>query len=195
VKTNFFGRIRMNIQSRKAAFLLAAAAIAGALAAVGAHPQPIPVLAARAAQPAHTCQNIQLAVSAQSSEGAAGTIGVIYRIHNLHGQSCTLGGYPGVQFLDRSFTSLPTTVIRGGGDVGNVPARTVTLGAYGNAYFALFYTDVPATGAPPCATASYLMVFAPNDFLPVVTYATPHGGIHECSGRIHVSPVTTQPTF
>ncbi len=122
-------------------------------------------------QSARTCQNLQLLIRAQSSSGAAGTIGIIYRIHNMSNQPCTLTGYPGVQFLDRNFQSLPTAVHRGGGMVGSIPVRSIAIGAFGNAYFALFYSDVPAVNQPPCATAGYLMIFAPNDFLPVVTYA------------------------
>ena len=175
--------------------LLLVASLTAALALpVAAQPHLVPV-PAHAAQAPHPCQNIQLLVSAHSSEGAAGTIAVIYRIHNLRNQPCTLSGYPGVQFLDRNFASLPTTVYRGGGKVGNVPVRTLTLGPSGNAYFALFYSDVPTSGAPPCADARYLMIFAPNTYLPVVTYAAPGGALHECAGIVHVSPVTAQPTY
>ena len=175
--------------------LLVVSIIAVLVVPLGVRSQLSLVQAAPAAQSARTCQNIQLLIRAQTSQGAAGTIGVIYRIHNLQSQPCTLSGYPGVQFLDRHFASLPTTVHRGGGDVGNVPVRTVTLSPYGNAYFALFYSDVPTINAPPCATAPYLMIFGPNNYLPVVTYAVPGGSITECSGNIHVSPVTAQPTY
>lgn len=155
-----------------------------------------PVEAARSVQPLRTCQNVQLLVRAQSSNGAAGTIGIIYRIHNMWGQACTLSGYPGIQLLDRNFQSLPTTVHRGGGFVGNVPPKPVRVGPHGNAYFALFYSDVPTSNQPPCATARYLMIIAPNDFLPVVTYAFTNGGsIHECTGNLHVTPVTARPTY
>lgn len=175
--------------------LVVVASIAAALilpVAAQPHPTLVPV---HAAQAPHPCQNIQLVVSAQSSQGAAGTIAVIYRIHNLRSRACTLTGYPGVQFLDRQFASLPTTVYRGGGKVGTVPVRTVTLGPSGNAYFALFYGDVPTANAPPCADAPYLMIFAPNTYLPVVTYAAAGGALHECAGIVHVSPVTAQPTY
>jgi hypothetical protein len=40
------------------------------------------------------------------------------------------------------------------------------------------------------------MVFAPNNFLPVVTYATSGGGgITACNGALNVSPVTRSPRF
>jgi hypothetical protein len=152
-----------------------------------------PAEAARPAQAAHTCQNIQLLIRVQTSQGAAGHIGVIYRVHNLSSRACTLFGYPGVQLLDRHFVSLPTTEHRGpGGLVGAIPKRLVHVGPHGNAYFALGYSDVPVNNRP-CATAYYLMIFAPNDFLPVVTYAARGGGIIACSGAIDVSPVTAQP--
>ena len=175
--------------------LLLVASIAAALALPIAAQPHLTLVPAHAAQAPHTCQNIQLLVSGYSSEGAAGTIAVIYRIHNLRSQACTLPCYPGIQFLDRQFASLPTTVYRGGGKVGNVPVRTVTLGPSRNAYFALFYSDVPTANAPPCADAPYLMIFAPNTYLPVVTYAASGRAIHECAGIVHVSPVTAQPTY
>jgi hypothetical protein len=155
----------------------------------------VPVEAAHPAQTVRTCQNIQLHVQPQTSQGAAGTIAIIYRLHNLFGGACTLDGYPGIQLLDRNFLSLPTRTHRGGrGPV--VPQRTVRLPGHGNAYFALFYSDVPTAGQPPCATARYVMVIAPNTFLPVVTYATTRGGsIHECSGNVWVTPVTARPTY
>lgn len=154
-----------------------------------------PAAAAPVAQAGRPCQNIQLLIRPQSSQGAAGTITLIYRIHNLSGQACTLYGYPGVQLLDRHFLSLPTAVHRGGGFLGRIPVRLVQLGAYGNAYFTLSYSDVPINNQP-CPAAFNLMVFAPNDLLPVVTYVVPRGGsIIACSGNINVSPVTARPRY
>jgi hypothetical protein len=131
-----------------------------------------------------------------ASQGAAGHIAVIYRIHNLWGQACTLYGYPGVQLLDGHFLSLPTTVHRGpGGIVGAIPPRLIRIGAYGNAYFTLGYSDVPVNNQP-CETAYYLMIWAPNDVLPVVTYAFTHAGrITACGGNLNVSPVTARPRY
>lgn len=193
---DILGRISGKDLGNKARVLLLVASCITVLGMfLGARFQVSPAQAALAGQAARTCQNVQLLIRPHASQGAAGTIGVLYHIHNLQSQACTLSGYPGVQFLDGHFVSLPTTVHRAGGNVGNVPVRTVTLGPDGNAYFALFYSDVPTVNAPPCATAPYLMIFAPNDYLPVVTYAVPGGSIHECSGSIHVSPVTAQPTY
>lgn len=155
-----------------------------------------PADAARPAQAARACQNIQLLIRPQSSQGAAGTIALIYRIHNLTGRPCTLYGYPGIQLLNRSFLSLPTTVHRGGSMMGSIPVTLVRLGSYGNAYFALFYSDVPV-GNRPCQTAAtYLMIWAPNDVLPVVTNAATRGGsISSCTGDLFVSPVAGRPRY
>jgi hypothetical protein len=153
------------------------------------------VAAAQPARAAGTCQNIQLLIRPQTSQGAAGTIAIIYRIHNLTGRACTLYGYPGVQLLDRHFLSLPTTVHRGGSMMGSIPEQIVRLAAYSSAYFALFYSDVPVGNRPCEAAATYLMIWAPNDVLPVVTYAAPGGGITTCTGNIYVSPVQWQPRY
>lgn len=151
--------------------------------------------AAHLSQTAHNCQNIQLSIQAQSSRGAAGHIAIVYRLHNLLGQAFTLAGYPGARLLDRNFASLPTAVHRGGSSVGTIPKRLVHVGAYGNAYFTLTYSDVPANNQP-CKTAHYLMIIPPNDFLPIVTYAFTRGGtITPCGGNLNVSPVTAQPRY
>src|SRR5947209_270443 len=103
-----------------------------------------PAGAARPIQSPHTCRNVQLRVRSQTSQGAAGHIAIIYRIHNTRGSGCSLVGYPGVQLLDRHFLSLPTTDVRGPGNlVGAIPKQVVQIPAYGNAYFAMGYSDVP----------------------------------------------------
>ncbi|HEX8918407.1 MAG TPA: DUF4232 domain-containing protein [Chloroflexota bacterium] len=174
------------------ATLCVALMIGAALLPAGNGGRVSSVDAAQSAQAAPTCRNIQLLIRAQSSQGAAGHIAILYRIHNLTGQACTLRGYPGVQLLDRNFLSLPTTVRRGG-FLGVIPVRVVRLRGHGNAYFALSYSDVPINNQP-CRTAYYLMIFAPNNFLPVVTYAF-NGGIMACAGNVDVSPVTHRPRF
>jgi len=146
---------------------------------------------------AGTCQNYQLLIRPHSSQGAAGSIAVIFQIHNLSSHTCSLTGYPGIQLLTRQFTSLPTTVHRGRGDlVGAIPVRTVTLAPNGNAYFAMGYSDVIVNNQP-CPRDYYVMIFAPNDYLPVVTYPFPGPGhtITACSGTLYVSPVTPNPRY
>lgn len=128
--------------------------------------------------------------------GTPGGLPTSPRAKPIRGTRKSSFGYPGVQFLDRHFVSLPTTVHRGPGNlVGAIAKQLVYVGAHGNAYFALGYSDVPVNNQP-CATASYLMIFAPNDVSPVVTYAFTRGGsIMECTGNINVSPVTAKPRY
>jgi len=152
-------------------------------------------IAAQPAQAAQSCRNIQLSLSTQGSQGAAGTIVVIYRFHNLFAQACALYGYPGVQLLDRRFLTLHTVVHRGLPVGRAIPKRLVHVAAHGNAFFTLLYNDVPVNSRP-CETASYLMVFPPNAFLPVVAYAAPRrGSITPCTGNLYVSPVTAHPRY
>lgn len=179
---------------KKTTMALAAPAVAVLLLLARAG-VPGRVDAAQRVGAASTCQNIQLLIRPYSSNGAAGHISIIYRIHNLSSRGCSLDGYPGVGLLDRHFATLPTTVTRGGSYIGSIPEQRVALPAGGNAYFTLLYSDVP-TGSGPCRTASNLMIFPPNDFLPVVTYAfTGGGGIIACNGALNVSPVTARPRF
>jgi len=180
----------------KAIVLVAWATTAVSLAAGGAVSGVTPADAARPSQSPHTCYNIQLTIRPVQSQGAAGHIAVIYRLHNMWNQPCTLFGYPGVQLLDRHFLSLPTHVHRSPGNlVGAIPPRLIRLGPFGNAYFALGYSDVQVNNQP-CPEARYLMIFPPNDSLPVVTYAATHGqGLTACTGNINLSPVTAQPRY
>lgn len=174
---------------------LAGSMLVAILLPIGTGPGVNAAGAARSVRAAPTCRNTQLVVRAYTSQGAAGHIAIVYRIHNQRGLACSLVGYPGVQLLNRRFHSLPTTVVRGPGNlVGAIPVRVIRLPAHGNAYFAMGYSDVPA-GRPCQAPAYYLMVWAPNDYLPVVTAAVPHGSITSCTGVINVSPVTAHPRY
>lgn len=139
------------------------------------------------------CQNTQLSVQATQSRGAAGTIRILFRIHRTWGASCTLQGYPGAEFLDRQFHSLPTHVSRASG----MSEPQVTLAPGHDAYFTLQYSDVP-TGNEACPRVPYLMVTPPNLRLPIVTYT--YGGksqayVTPCGGNVTVSSVRASATF
>lgn len=177
-------------------FLLVVLPISALVLPLGSNPELKPAVAAHIIRTAPNCQNIQLTINPQTSQGAAGHIAIVFRLHNQSGRACSLYGYPGVQLLDRHFLTLPTTVRRGPGNlVGAIPKRLIHVGPHGNAYFALGYSDVQSNNQP-CETAHYLMIFPPNDILPVVTYASTSGGaILVCSGIINVSPVTNGPRF
>ena len=180
----------------KAIVLIAWATAAASLPATGVLSRATLADAAPPSQATHTCYNIQLTFRSAQSQGAAGHIAVIYRLHNMWSRPCTLFGYPGIRLLDRHFLSLPTHTHHSPGNlVGAIPSRLVRLGPNGNAYFALGYSDVQVNNQP-CPDALYLMIFPPNDFLPVVTYAASQGqGLMVCSGNINVSPVTARPRY
>ena len=153
---------------------------------------------ARAASPAavRPCQNIQLLVRPGGSNGATGHIAIMYRIHNILPGACTLFGYPGAKLLNRNFDSLPTRVNRGLSFLaGKNAPTTVTLQGNQDGYFILEWDHFPSPGQT-CPPATYLLITAPNDNLPVVTYAARGGGaIVACGGDLTASPVSQHPLF
>ena len=138
------------------------------------------------------CVNIQLLIRPAMGNGAAGHYAVMYRIHNLRNSGCSLLGFPGAGLLDAGFSTLPTHVIRTTNLFGPQPVRLVRLKPHGNAYFVLEWSTVP-TGNEPCPDARYLMITAPNNTLPVVTYAAQGMSIHPCGGRLFTTPVEPKP--
>ncbi|HEX6509084.1 MAG TPA: DUF4232 domain-containing protein [Chloroflexota bacterium] len=146
--------------------------------------------AAFAASP--TCANYQLLVTPIADNGAAGHMSEMFRIHNLLPGSCTLFGYPGGLLLDTNFYSLPTHVMRAPFPEGGPGPALVTLNRSHDAYFVLRWSHLPTPGQK-CPTAKYVMITAPNDRLPVVTFAGSgggDGGIMACGGNLTVSPVS-----
>jgi hypothetical protein len=122
--------------------------------------------------------------------GATGHIAEMFRIHNVLPRACTLHGYPGAVLLDKNFFSLPTHVTWGLSNLAGKHAPvTVRLDATHDGYFILAWVHIPSPGES-CPTAKYVMITAPNDRLPVVTYAgIGGGGIDACGGKLTASPV------
>jgi len=137
------------------------------------------------------CLNIHLDITPGRSNGATGHIAILYRLHNMRATACTLTGYPGVRLLDHSFRDLPTHLHRGGLVLdGRRTPSTISVAGHGNAWFALEYQDIPAADGS-CTMATYLMIFPPNDYLPVIAYAGQRGvSVRACAGELEVSPVT-----
>ncbi len=165
----------------------AVAALTGSL--LGEHGLGFARAQATPSQP--RCSNIQLNITPGRSNGAAGHIAILYRVHNMRASACTLTGYPGVRLLDRSFRDLPTHLHRGGLVLdGRRTPSTVSVAGHGDAWFALEYRNVPAADGS-CTMATYLMIFPPNDYLPVVAYAGQRGvSVRACAGELEVSSVT-----
>ena len=146
------------------------------------------------ASPAPTCQNIQLLIRPVKGNAAAGHAGEEYSVHNISNGACTLRGFPGILLLDSRFVTLPTSLTWSSTLLGHHPVQTVQLGRGGSAYFALYWPTIP-TGGEGCPTAPYLMITAPNNRLPVVTYSINGPGIRPCGGRITATPVVRSPLF
>lgn len=141
---------------------------------------------------AGACQNFQLLVRPVRGSGAAGHFGVMYRIRNISIAGCMLSGFPGVVLLDSRFTTLRTHLTWSTELAGRHAVRIVHLAPNGTAYFVLYWAEIP-TGNEPCHPARYLMITAPNDRLPIVTYAGNGYSIHPCGGRITASPIEPAP--
>ncbi len=165
-----------------------AAILAGGLA-IGAGNGTLTSTAVLAAP--SSCANYQLTMKPLSTNGAAGHISEMFQIHDLMPGSCTLYGYPGAMLLNTTFHSLPTYVTRAPFPEGGPGPRSVTLTRSHNAYFVAGWEHFPTPGQT-CPSAGYIMVTAPNNRLPVVTYAGSEGGIDACGGKLSVSPVSAK---
>ena len=169
-------------------------AVAVALAAVGigvrAGGAIVSGVQAAPAAAVGACQNFQLHITPLKDDAGMGHVGEMYRIHNVSSTPCTLAGYPGAVLLDRNFASLPTHVTRGLGYlVGKRPIVNVTLQGGHDGYFVAEWDHDPTPGQQ-CPTAPYIMITAPNDRLPVVTYGSGvGGGVDACGGKLTVTPV------
>jgi hypothetical protein len=137
-----------------------------------------------------TCADYQLIMKPIASNAGAGHVDEMFRIHDLLPGSCTLFGYPGAVLLDKNFYSLPTHVTRAPYPQGGPAPKLVTLDRSHDAYFVFGWEHFPTPGQK-CPIASYVMVTAPNDRLPDVTYAgSGGGGIMACGGNLTASPVS-----
>lgn len=137
-----------------------------------------------------TCQPAQLRIAPQQGTGAAGTITMTVSLTNVSSTTCTLQGYPGMQLLAASGSSLPTQVVRGGTQfpaaAANQSPALVTLAPQQVATFSLVYEDVPVGNETTCPTSAKAEITPPNDVgHGVITLA-----ISPCNGgTVHVSPV------
>ncbi len=133
------------------------------------------------------CATTALTGSVAGSSGAAGTIETTVALKSTGTVPCTLGGYPGLQMLSASGSTLPTQVVRKGSYSFTAMApTTVTLAPGQSAYFNIGYSDVPVGAETSCPTSSSLEVTPPNAFDHLVMAAAlgPCGG-----GTLVVSPV------
>lgn len=137
------------------------------------------------------CQPFQLSASVTDLGVAAGNVGVEVVLRNTSTKSCSLEGYPGLQLLNASSSTLPTTVSRLPSQLfGTVSPHLVGLTPGQSASFDIGYGDNPTGNPPPpyqqaCPTATQLSIIPPGDTtsLGVTTSIAP------CQGFLATSPV------
>jgi hypothetical protein len=133
------------------------------------------------------CHTAGLSLNVVGSEGAAGTIMDTFRFTNNLAVPCTFFGFVGAGLRDAQDNPLPTTVIRGGDFLTNLPGPSVvTVPAGGSADFTLSWSDVPVGGETTCPAATQLAVIPPDEFVPLLVAVN----LAPCnSGTVHVSAV------
>jgi hypothetical protein len=132
------------------------------------------------------CRAAQLALSYLGGQGATGHGELGFALRNTTHSSCRTGGYPGIQFLDRSGAALPTTPTHTTSDFfGTLPLAPVTAAPGTSFSFRLGVSHGGGSDAG-CTTAYGLQVIAPNDTA-TLRVDIPDGA-YEC-GAATVSPV------
>jgi hypothetical protein len=132
------------------------------------------------------CRAAGLALTYLGGQGATGHGELGFALRNTTHSSCSTGGYPGIQFLDRSGGALPTTPTHTTSDFfGTLPLAPVTVTPGSSFSFRLGVSHGGGTGAG-CTTAYGLQVIPPNDTA-TLRVDIP-GGASEC-GATTVSPV------
>jgi uncharacterized protein DUF4232 len=132
------------------------------------------------------CVASDLELSYAGSNGAAGNVVLQFALTNGSSKPCHTYGFPGVEFLSRSGTALPTKATRSTDDIaGKLPERAITLQGGEQASFRLVVPQGVGSSAG-CQNAYGLQAIAPDDT------ATMHvsfpSGTYEC-GTATVSPL------
>jgi hypothetical protein len=110
------------------------------------------------------CVSSNLTGAIAGTQGGAGTFEVTIALKNTSTTPCTTGGYPGLQLVGASGTSLPTTTVRGGPlSFERITPVSLTVPAGGTVWFNVGYSDVPTGGESSCPVAASLQVIPPND--------------------------------
>ena len=118
--------------------------------------------------------------------GATGHGELGFALRNTSSQACSTIGYPGIQFLDRSGSPLPTIPTHTTQDFfGSVPRAPLTVAPGATVSFRLGVTHGAASPAG-CTTAYGLQVIPPDDTASLRT--TILNGAYECQTAT-VSPV------
>lgn len=124
----------------------------------GVYSEDDPTVHVTAAPPA--CEQQQLDITGARSGAAGMSYYDRVLLTNVSGRTCSLRGYPGIEFVDEAGHPLPTRPEH----VTTRPYETVVLDARGGvASFLLVGSDMgPNGGAEPCPATKGVRVIAPN---------------------------------
>jgi hypothetical protein len=125
------------------------------------------------------CTAADLSLSFLGGQGATGHGELGFELRNTSGSTCHTYGYPGVLFLDRAGTALPTDSTRTTQDFfGSVPEKKLVLAPGQAVSFRLGVTH-GAASPTGCTTAYGLQVIPPDD-THTLHVAIVNGGAYEC---------------
>ena len=132
------------------------------------------------------CTAAGLALSYLGGQGATGHGELGFALKNTGSGACSTGGYPGIQFLAKDGSALPTTPQHTTDDFfGHLPLAPLTLQPGQTASFRLGVSHGGGSSSG-CTTAYGLQVIAPNDTA-TLRVQIPNGA-SEC-GTATVSPL------
>jgi len=135
---------------------------------------------------ANQCVAAGLSLSYLGGQGATGHGELGFALKNTGSSACATGGYPGIQFLAKGGSALPTTPQHTTDDFfGHLPLQKLTLQPGETASFRLGVSH-GAGSSTGCTTAYGLQVIAPNDTATMRTEIP--DGASEC-GTTTVSPL------
>ncbi len=132
------------------------------------------------------CVAGDLALSVLGQQGAAGHGELGFALRNTSAHSCHTFGYPGILFLSRAGSPLPTASTRTTHDFfGSAPEAPLVLASGSSASFRVGVTHGISSSAG-CVTAAGLQAIPPDDT--ATLRVTIPGGAYEC-GSATVSPL------
>jgi hypothetical protein len=135
---------------------------------------------------ASQCTAASLSLSYLGGQGATGHGELGFALKNTGSSACSTGGYPGIQFLAKDGSALPTTPQHTTDDFfGHLPLAPLTLQPGQTASFRLGVSHGGGSSSG-CTTAYGLQVIAPNDTA-TLRVQIPNGA-SEC-GTATVSPL------
>lgn len=135
---------------------------------------------------ADQCKAAGLALSYLGGQGATGHGELGFALKNTGSSACATGGYPGIQFLAKDGSALPTTPQHTTDDFfGHLALQRITLQPGQTTSFRLGVSHGGGASSG-CTTADGLQVIAPNDTA-TLRVQIPNGA-SEC-GTATVSPL------